>query len=216
MKILFKKFGAITIFGIAMGFLEATVVVYLREIIYPEGFSFPLKVIPFELYLIELGRESATIIMLIVIGIIAGRTLTEKFCYFIYTFGIWDIFYYIWLKVTLNWPSSFFTDDLLFLIPVPWVGPVIAPLIVSATMITFALVIIYLQKKGRIIRPNKIDWFLFTAALSIIFISFILDCQKMIALKMPSTYNWELFIFGEFLAIITFIKICRKKNEKIA
>ncbi len=213
MKILFKKFGAITIFGIAMGFLEAIVVVYLREIIYHEGFSFPLKVLPMELYLVELGRESVTIIMLIIIGIIAGRTLTEKFCYFIYTFGIWDIFYYIWLKVTLNWPSSLFTDDLLFLIPVPWVGPVIAPLIVSVTMITFALVTIYLKEKGYTIRPGKIGWFLFVVALFVIFISFVLDYQKVTALKMPSPYNWELFIFGEFLCIFTFIKIYRKKSK---
>lgn len=211
MKILLEKFGVITIFGIAIGFWEATVVVYLREIIYHEGFSFPLKVIPLDLYLVELGRESATIIILILIGIMAGRNLTEKFCYFIYTFGIWDIFYYIGLKVTLNWPSSLFTDDLLFLIPVPWVGPVIAPVIVSLTMITFALVTIYLQKKGYTIRPNKLEWFLFAVASSIIFISFIIDFQKIITLKMPSPYNWGLLLLGEFLAIFTFIKICRKK-----
>jgi len=77
-----KKFSALTIFGIAMGFLEAAVVVYLREIIYPQGFCFPLKNIPLSLFFVELGRETSTIVMLITIGIIAGRTLIEKISYF--------------------------------------------------------------------------------------------------------------------------------------
>jgi hypothetical protein len=211
MKILFKKFGAITIFGIAMGFLEAAVVVYLREIIYPEGFCFPLKDIPSNLFLVELGRESATIIMLIAIGVIAGRNFTEKFCYFIYTFGIWDIFYYIWLKATLNWPPSLFTDDILFLIPVPWVGPVLAPVIVSMTMITFALLTVYSKEKGYIIEANRIDFLFLSLACIIIFISFIWDFPRIIAHEMPSSFHWELFSVGGLYGISGFYRIYRRK-----
>ena len=112
-----RKFISLTFFGIAMGFVEAAVVVYLREIIYPEGFCFPLKEIPSNLLFVETAREVATIIMLIAIALLAGRTLDEKISYFLYSFGIWDIFYYIWLKVTLNWPPSLLTKDILFLIP---------------------------------------------------------------------------------------------------
>ena len=34
---------ALLLYAVAMGYLEAAVVVYLRAIYYPEGFSFPLK-----------------------------------------------------------------------------------------------------------------------------------------------------------------------------
>ena len=38
-----KKIGIVAIFAIAMGFLEAVIVIYLRKIYYPLGFNFPLK-----------------------------------------------------------------------------------------------------------------------------------------------------------------------------
>ena len=207
-----RKFISLTIFGIAMGFLEAAVVVYLRDIIYPEGFCFPLKDIPVNLLFVELGREVATIIMLITIGIIAGKTLIEKFSYFLFSFGIWDIFYYIWLKVSLNWPPSLFTDDILFLIPIHWVGPIIAPVIVSLTMITFSLITVYFLDKGYIFKPNKFDWLLICITCIIIFISFILDFPQMIAHKISSPYRWELLITGELLVLFAFIRICRRKK----
>lgn len=208
-----RKFISLTFFGIAMGFVEAAVVVYLREIIYPEGFCFPLKEIPSNLLFVETAREVATIIMLIAIALLAGRTLDEKISYFLYSFGIWDIFYYIWLKVTLNWPPSLLTKDILFLIPGPWVGPILAPIIISLTVITFALVIIYLKSRGYILKPDKIDWLLIFFSGLIIFVSFILDSPQMIACKMPSSYRWELFIMGELLGLFSFMKLCLKRQK---
>ena len=37
-----NKVLALTLFSIAMGLLEAVVVMYLRELYYPAGFAFPL------------------------------------------------------------------------------------------------------------------------------------------------------------------------------
>ena len=196
-----------------MGFLEAVVVVYLREIIYPEGFCFPLKDIPLNLLFVELGREAATIIMLITIGIIAGKTLIEKFSYFLYSFGIWDVFYYVWLKVTLHWPPSLFTDDILFLIPVPWVGPVISPVVVSLTMISFAFITIYFKGKGYKLKPNILDWLLVLFACIIIFVSFVLDFPQIIDHKMPSPYRFQLLIVGELLGLFAFLKVCMNKSK---
>ncbi|MBK6833902.1 MAG: hypothetical protein IPG89_06345 [Bacteroidetes bacterium] len=65
--------------------------------------------------------------MLVGAGIIAGKTRLTRFAYFIIAFAIWDIFYYVFLYVLLQWPESLFTWDILFLVPVPWTGPVIAP-----------------------------------------------------------------------------------------
>ena len=211
MKILLKKFWKITIFGIAMGFLEAAVVIYLRVIIYPEGFCFPLKDIPQNLFLFEWGREISTIIMLLAVSIIAGRNLLEKFCFFIFTFGIWDIFYYFWLKVAIGWPTSLFTDDLLFLIPVPWVGPVLAPILVSMTMIIFALFLAHLKSKTYILRINNSDWLFLITASTVIFISFILDSQSIILKGMPAPYHWELLVIGELIVVFALYRIYRRR-----
>ncbi|MCK4532237.1 hypothetical protein KAU39_00495 [bacterium] len=208
-----RKFIPLTFFGIAMGFAEAAVVVYLRKIIYPEGFCFPLKDIPVNLLFTEIAREVATIIMLVSLALLAGKTFNRRIAFFLYSFGIWDIFYYVWLKVTLNWPASLFTKDILFLIPGPWVGPVLAPVIVSLTMITFSLIIVHLNSKGYILKLNKTDCFLIFCSALIIFVSFMLDCPRVIAHQMPFRYRWELFIIGEFLALFTFTGLCLKKQN---
>ena len=83
--------AAVILFSIAMGYLESAVVVYLREIYYPEGFAFPLKVMDGGILITEIGRELATLVMLAGIGFIAGRSGLEKFGMFILAFGIWDM-----------------------------------------------------------------------------------------------------------------------------
>jgi membrane protein implicated in regulation of membrane protease activity len=62
-------------------------------------------------------------------------------------FAIWDIFYYIFLWLLIGWPESFFTWDILFLLPVTWVGPVLAPVINSLTMIVLAGLILLADRK---------------------------------------------------------------------
>jgi len=138
----------VSFFSIAMGFLESAVVIYLRKLYYPHGFTFPLTPMPNDISVVEIWREAATIIMLLSIGIIAGRNRVERFAWFIFSFAVWDIFYYIFLFVFLGWPQSLMTWDILFLIPVPWVGPVVTPVIIAVTMILFAVSVIYYSRKG--------------------------------------------------------------------
>ena len=147
----------VVLFGIAFAWVESAVVVYLREIYYDGDFYFPILIfwedgqyLIDDLMKIELARELATIIMLISIGCIAGRTFLHGFSYFIISFGIWDIFYYIWLWVMIRWPESLMTWDLLFLIPLPWVGPVITPVLIAAAMVAAgSAMLIYMEKYGR-------------------------------------------------------------------
>jgi len=121
-----------TAYAVAMAYLESAIVVYLRRLYYPQSFNFPLVLIDIPTLLIEVGREAATIVMLATVSMAAGRTRVGKLAYFLYLFGTWDIFYYVWLKVFLDWPASLVTWDVLFLIPVPWVAQVWYPLLVSA------------------------------------------------------------------------------------
>ncbi len=199
-----------------MGYLETAVVVYLRAIYYPNGFDFPLVEMNPLLVVTELGREAATIIMLAGIGIIAGKNSTQRFAWFIYCFAIWDIFYYMFLKLLLNWPESFFTWDILFLIPLPWVGPVIAPVIISLTMILLALVLLYFNEKNTSLKINSKEWILFITGSLVIILSFIVDCYKYIHSYngevmeavlhyIPQHFEWWIFWIGELLILAAIV-----------
>jgi len=226
------NFIVLGLFGIAMGALEAIVVVYLRKIYYPEGFDFPLTMLSQQLLSVEWLRETATIIMLAAIGIIAGKNNLQKFAYFLYTFAIWDIFYYGWLKILLNWPPSFLTWDVLFLIPVPWIGPVLAPIIASLTMIVFGGIIICLQEKDFILKLKLYEWSLTFGGAFIILYTFIRDYSQIIVYEYlhagletrggighlcelishykPTYYNWYLFALGEVCILCTLLLIYKR------
>jgi len=221
----------LTVFSIAMGFLETAVVVYLRKIYYPDGFAFPLTPVGNNMAITEFFREAATIIMLAGIGIIAGKNASQKFAFFVYCFAVWDIFYYVFLKLLLGWPDSLFTWDILFLIPVPWVGPVLAPCLVSLTMIVLTLSVLYFQEKGCNAHLKRKEWFLIITGGVIVVYSFISDYLNYISDKhltsniwtiagkrnmfdevahyVPVSYNWWLFSAGEIivlLGIFVFVK----------
>lgn len=221
----------LTAFSIAMGFLETAVVVYLREIYYPHGFDFPLVPIISTIAITELLRELATLIMLLGIGILTGRNKAERFVCFLYSFAVWDIFYYIFLKLLLQWPASLFTWDILFLLPVPWVGPVIAPCITSMSMIIlFAYVMFYSDKKTNV-KINTMEWKGLILGSIIIIISFVWDYFKYkinvhntmqnstsllneLANYIPQSFNWPLFWLGQGIILFTTYKLqFRLKHE---
>lgn len=166
----------ITIFAIAMGYLETAVVVYLRSIYYPDGFKFPLTPIGHGLGVTEFFREAATILMLIGAGAMAGgKSRVQSVAYFLYAFAIWDLFYYVFLKLLLNWPESLLTWDILFLIPMPWVGPVIAPCIVCITFITFSLLAIYFDRNGYKAGMRRPERWTFILGCAVVIFSFMVD-----------------------------------------
>lgn len=166
---------SVIVFSIAMGYLESAVVVYLREIYYPDGFTFPLKMMSERVMITELFREFATLVMLAGIGIIAGRSRLERFGFFILAFGIWDIFYYVFLYALLGWPESLFTWDILFLLPTTWVGPVLAPVINASTMVIFGGLIWYFKSLGKIEPVRLREWFLLISGSLIVIWAYIED-----------------------------------------
>jgi hypothetical protein len=165
----------VALFAIAMAFLETAVVVYIRKLYYPEGFMFPMKLIAPDIALTEFLREVATLIMLVGIGYIAGRNRIERFAYFIFTFAIWDIFYYVFLYALLQWPSSLLTWDVLFLIPCTWVGPVLAPVLNSLCMILLFFVILHAVEKTQQCKTGVLVWSLLVAGSLVIIGSYIED-----------------------------------------
>ncbi|MCF8380042.1 MAG: hypothetical protein K9H49_10725 [Bacteroidales bacterium] len=228
------KIIVISLFAIAMGFLETTVVIYLRELLYPTGFAFPLVPIPSDLAFIEILREAATLIMLLAIAIISGKTFSERFAWFIYTFAIWDIFYYIFLKLLIFWPESLMTWDILFLIPTTWTGPVISPIIVSLSMIFLAIIIVIYADKGKNTKLSKLEWIGLIAGSLVLILAFIIDyseymlshfslfemlnmadeeVMKIAFEYIPKRFPWGIFIFGEVVILGTIGVLWRRLGE---
>ena len=225
----------VTLFSIAMGYLESAVVVYMREILYPAGFDFPLAPIEFGLAITEIIREAATLIMLLTIGLIAGKTSTEKFGWFLYSFAIWDIFYYVFLKLLIGWPAGLLTWDILFLIPVTWVGPVITPVIVALTMILLALVLVYFSRTRGKIRIISREWAILVLGSVVLILSWTWDYSGFILEHysfreiwtipkgelyqvaqeyIPRRFNWGIYSAGEIIVLsgITFVFIRLRRS----
>ncbi len=230
-----SRFFWIAIFAIAMGFMEAIVVVYLRELYYPDGFAFPLRLMSADLVRAEWIREVTTLVMLAGIGIIAGKNGLQRLFFALFAFGVWDIIYYVALKLLLGWPASLLAWDLLFLIPVSWLGPVLAPVINSLTMIIMALIFIGRQEKGSYIRPGLSDWVLIISGALVILYTYLVDYSRLLfesgALKsagspeagerltemittfVPGKYNWLLFIAGEALILAATVNVLIRSHK---
>jgi len=202
-----KKFFLLSLFTFTFAYIESAVVVYLRELYYPQGFSFPLKLMPLKIFLVELGRELSTLVVLFIAGYLSGKKFREKIAYFLYSFASWDIFYYFWLKVILNWPESFFTWDILFLIPVPWSGPVITPIIVSLTLIIFSLTIVYLSEQNIFCRINLLNSLLLILAIVLVFISFIWNFPLLVKQGIPTKFPWLIFSFAELVSLFVYLRV---------
>ena len=143
----------VIIFALAFAFVESAVVVYLRHLLGSQittdtqeilflipGITFlepqtAVKIITDSAILnVERFREAATLVMLGSVAVLAGRNLKEYLSYFFLAFGIWDIFYYVFLRLTINWPQNFTDLDTFFLLPTPWVGPVFVPILISSLL----------------------------------------------------------------------------------
>ncbi|MDF1558860.1 MAG: hypothetical protein P1P83_01500 [Bacteroidales bacterium] len=226
------RFLWLAVFAVAMGFLEAIVVVYLRELYYPEGFGFPLKLMSPDLVTIEWIREIATLVMLAGVGIITGRNNLQRLWYALFAFGVWDIFYYVALKMLIGWPASLLTWDLLFLIPVSWLGPVLAPVLNSVTMIIMALLLVAREEDGYCVKVRLIDWILIFGGALIILFTYLIDYSRLIfesgvlargksqeAAELlttlitsytPDHYRWLIFITGELIIVAAIVIIYRR------
>ncbi len=204
---------SIIFFAVAFAFVETSVVVYLRALYYPGGFTFPLKPMPVQHASVEFAREFATIVMLIAAGWTAGRSRWSRFSYFMIAFAVWDIFYYVWLKVLLNWPASLLDWDILFLIPVPWIGPVIAPCLISILMIVAGLSILRVEESISF-RPSLRSWILGGIGTVVLLYSFMHDTDATLRLEPPQPYRYELLFAGLFLC--TFALYHSVKNSRRA
>lgn len=207
------RWFVVAIMAIAMAWLEAAVVMYLRffiDRIDPYQLD-PLPLIA-ELGEIELVREVATLVMLFCVGWLAGRERYSRLGYFLIAFGLWDIFYYVFLRVMGGWPETILDWDILFLLPLPWWGPVLAPVIVSLLMIVFGSLLS--TAEGRLIR---LAWWSWLAVIVGVFLALLVFMQEalealpasieIIRAILPVDFNWWLFSLAIFLLAVPILEV---------
>ncbi len=190
--------------GIALGWFEASVVVYLRALYYPGGFAFPVVLVPTRIAVVEITREAASLLLMAAAARLAGSTFVQRFAAFALLFGVWDLVYYAALWAILSWPASLGTWDILFLIPVPWLGPVWAPCIVSVALVV-AGSWVYLTPA----RPRELGrraWSIMIAGGLVVIGSFVWNWRCVAEQRTPDHFPAALFWLGFGVALAQFLR----------
>jgi hypothetical protein len=214
---------ALLLFGTAFGYLEAAVVSYLRFLhepvrrrVYPDrppGDLFPLLTRheavadpqQQRIVLIEIGREAATIVMLAGTALAIATNVGQWAAAFVIAFGTWDITFYVFLKMLLDWPASLFTWDILFIIPVPWVGPVLAPVLVSAAMIGTGVWHLWREASHNPVHLGRWNWAGIVVGAATIIVSFTLGYGNVVRGGMPRPFHWQIFGTGMTIGTLGYI-----------
>jgi hypothetical protein len=214
----FTRWWAVVGFATAMAWVESAVVFYLRTMIDRlEPFQAePLPVIG-NLGQIELVREVATMIMHITVGMLAGRNLRERIGYMAVSFGVWDVFYYVFLKVMCGWPGSLLDWDILFLLPLPWWGPVLAPVSIALLLILWGTLASQFERPPTPLLSNWRVWVLNSIGIALALYVFMADAIRVadqgvdvIRNVLPVRFNWPLFCVALALMASPAIRLTRE------
>jgi hypothetical protein len=195
------RWFVVVVFAVAMAWVEAACVYYLRVMV-DRIEPYQTNPLPIQGVLgqVELVREAATLVMLATLGLLAGRTRRAQLAYAAVAFGVWDIFYYVFLRLIGDWPKSLFDWDILFLLPLPWWGPVLAPVCIALLMIvggTLASQSVIRQPATSLTRRL---WRLHALGIALALYVFMADALGVVhqgldatTMVLPKAFNWSLF-----------------------
>ncbi|TAL06059.1 MAG: hypothetical protein EPO00_11780 [Chloroflexota bacterium] len=206
--------AAVIGFAIAMAYLESAVVVYLQGALDGRvGEIFPLRpeLAVGDYILIEVGREVATIVMIGAVGLLVGRSSLERLAWAAVVFGAWDIGYYAWLQVFSGWPGSLATTDLLFLIPLPWVGPVWSPIAVSVALVGAGLTAAARLHSGASLTVARRHWLAGLGGGFLVILSWTIDSGRLLDGTLPGPFPWPIFVIGLGLALAAAVDVFRTR-----
>lgn len=218
-----KRWLMVFVFAAAMAWMEAATVVYLRALV---GRIEPYQANPLPtsvgLGQTELIREAATLIMLLTVGLLAGRTWRSRLAYALIAFGVWDIFYYVFLAVIAHWPRSIMDWDVLFLIPLPWWGPVIAPVLIALLMIIGGTLVGQFDRPDRPIWPGRRAQLLNAAGVILALVVFMTNALQtlggaanVVRRVLPAYFNWPLFVVALTLMAAPIVDVGRRIGTSV-
>jgi hypothetical protein len=210
-----KRWSVVVLFALAMAWMESATVFYLRTLV---GRVDPYQIAPLPphrmLGNIELIREIATLVMLFTVGWLAGREFRTRFSYMLIAFGVWDIFYYIFLGVMGPWPRSVMDWDVLFLLPLPWWGPVLAPCMVAALMVAGGTLVTQFERSGNPLWPSHkfvlLNWLGILLGLYVFMehaIHVLPQGQAALRGILPTRFNWPLFALALMLMSVSLVEL---------
>ena len=215
MQTWFKRLLVVSVYAISMAWVESAVVVYLRVMI---GRVVPYQADPLPISVglgwIEVGREVATLLMLGTVGWLAGQTFRGRAGYALVAFGIWDIFYYIFLIPMSGWPVSLLDWDVLFLIPLPWWGPVLAPVLISLLLILGGGLAAWSETLPQPKWPHAWAWALNLLGVGLALYTFMASAiqvlpagEEAIRQALPVAFNWPLFLLALALMAVPIVEM---------
>lgn len=195
---------AVIIYATAMALVESAVVAYLRALFnVADPYQPNVVAVPAWVIRTEIVREAATMVLLAMVGWLAGRTRRSRFGYFLIVFGCWDILYYVFLVPLTGWPRSVLDWDILFLIPLPWWGPVLAPILIATLMVAAGTLMSQFEQEQQSPWPGRWSWRLCLAGAVVALYVFMADAIRVagegyeaIQTMRPIWFNWPLFIIA--------------------
>jgi hypothetical protein len=204
-------------YAIAMAYVESAAVLYLRTIyggIDPVGTRLTVFDPLPDFGWIEIGREVATMVMLAAVAWLAGRGVVGKIGAFGVAMGVWDIFYYVFLWLFAGWPASLLAPDILFLIPLPWWGPVLSPVLLAAIMALAGGAAMARDLGDGLPRPTRGVMFLVLGGICLCLIAFMLDALGVFfrnglaaAFEVRGgSFPWPLYLVGVGLVSVGLVR----------
>jgi len=197
------RWVVVTVFAIAMAWVEAASVFYIRALVDRiEPYQADPLPVNGALGNVELWREAATLVMIATLGLLAGRTWRHRAGYAAVAFGVWDVFYYVFLRAISGWPRALLDWDILFLLPLPWWGPVFAPVSIALVMIVWGT----LSTQLRDAATARWTWALGSVGIVLALAVFMIDAMQAlphgrdaVLQVLPTTFNWPLFLVAVLL-----------------
>ena len=211
-------YAALWVFALAFGWIEANVVVHLRDLYLRDaaagGTSVGLQVtqvaLPLRVLWIEIVREACTMFVLAAVGWLSSAHLAGRVGAFLLSFGVWDLMYYAVLWLVIGWPDSLAAWDILFLIPVAWVAPVWAPAVVAVLFIATGTWLFLSDGSQRTWRAA--DLTVIVVACAIIVASFLVESAAAAQHRVPERYAWWLYWPGVTLGVAWFVRVERRSR----